>query len=410
MGIHQPHRCWLLASGLDSELLSSIQTTLTEPVTTIRAIVEELGKKHRKLNHLLGGDSTLYQSQIISWQLWAFKGTNAIEQFLELNEVLKSKSFLVGHQLTLADICCYWHLASSVNKFFPGPVSDLCNFVRWFDTVQYQIKSLFCNILNVDLMPPLISFVSIYLPLQAPILSIASTTSSVGGSDDAMKENQTGKDNNGKNEKSSKSKEENGKNKKDNGKGKENAKKEKKETGKESSSSSDEVSPNFLELKVGIIVKAWKHPEAEKLYCEEIDLGEESGPRTICSGLRPFYADEAALMGQRVIVVCNLKPRTMIGVKSNGMVVCCSNQDHTSVELLNPPESAKIGDRIIVSGDNYQAEPLAPGPVGKKKILETIMPDWKTNADCIACYKDAPFVVAGTDTMVKGRMPNASVG
>ena len=47
----------------------------------IITLFEELGKKHQPLNHLLGGDSTLYQSQIISWQLWAFKGTNAIEQF-----------------------------------------------------------------------------------------------------------------------------------------------------------------------------------------------------------------------------------------------------------------------------------------------------------------------------------------
>merc|ERR1712070_4178 len=40
-----------------------------------------------------------------------------------------------------------------------------------------------------------------------------------------------------------------------------------------------------LNIKVGKIVKVWHHPDAEKLYCEEIDLG-ESAPRTIASGLR----------------------------------------------------------------------------------------------------------------------------
>ena len=52
---------------------------------------------------------------------------------------------------------------------------------------------------------------------------------------------------------------------------------------------------------VGRIVKAWPHPESEKLWCEEIDVGEEA-PRQIASGLRQFYANASDLEGKGRIV------------------------------------------------------------------------------------------------------------
>jgi tRNA-binding EMAP/Myf-like protein len=63
-----------------------------------------------------------------------------------------------------------------------------------------------------------------------------------------------------------------------------------------------------LEFKVGLITKVWVHPEADKLYCEEIDVGEEGGPRQIASGLRMHYSEEE-MLGKRVLVVSNLKVR-----------------------------------------------------------------------------------------------------
>ena len=50
----------------------------------------------------------------------------------------------------------------------------------------------------------------------------------------------------------------------------------------------------------------WVHPTADKLYCEEIDVGEEGGPRQIASGLRAHYSEED-MLGHRVLVVSNLK-------------------------------------------------------------------------------------------------------
>jgi tRNA-binding EMAP/Myf-like protein len=43
----------------------------------------------------------------------------------------------------------------------------------------------------------------------------------------------------------------------------------------------------LLDIRVGRVVKAWEHPEADTLYVEEVDVG-EAEPRTICSGLVNF--------------------------------------------------------------------------------------------------------------------------
>jgi tRNA-binding EMAP/Myf-like protein len=62
-----------------------------------------------------------------------------------------------------------------------------------------------------------------------------------------------------------------------------------------------------LEFKVGQISKVWVHSDADKLYCEEIECGEEK-PRQIASGLRPHYSLEE-MQGRRLLVVSNLKVR-----------------------------------------------------------------------------------------------------
>ena len=81
---------------------------------------------------------------------------------------------------------------------------------------------------------------------------------------------------------------------------------------------SDEININSLDLRVGIIRSVVRHEGAEKLYCEEIDVGEDE-LRPIASGLVPFYSLEE-MHGRRVIVVANLLPRKLVGFKSNGMV------------------------------------------------------------------------------------------
>jgi methionine--tRNA ligase beta chain len=88
-----------------------------------------------------------------------------------------------------------------------------------------------------------------------------------------------------------------------------------------------------MEIRVGKVVEIGKHPEADSLYVEKVDVGELCGPRTIVSGLVAFCSIED-LLNRNVIVLCNLKPRALKGVTSNGMILCASNADHTQVQCL----------------------------------------------------------------------------
>ncbi|XXG87144.1 hypothetical protein AAC387_Pa11g1905 [Persea americana] len=147
-----------------------------------------------------------------------------------------------------------------------------------------------------------------------------------------------------------------------------------------------EVSVSRLDIRVGLIKKVQKHPDADSLYVEEIDVGEEL-PRTVVSGLVKYIPLEE-MQNRKVCVLCNLKPATMRGIKSQAMVLAVSNDDHSKVELVDPPESAAVGERVMFPG--YSGEPddvLNP----KKKVWEMLQPDLHTNTQLVACYKDVPF-------------------
>lgn len=139
-------------------------------------------------------------------------------------------------------------------------------------------------------------------------------------------------------------------------------------------------SPTMLDLRVGFIEKAIKHPEADKLYVSTMNVGEEQ-PRTICSGLVAHYKLEE--MQQRYVVVfCNLKKVKMRGIDSQGMVLCSSKED--KVEFVNPPPGSKPGDKIFVETYNGTPEKLL-NP--KKKIWETLQPHFTTDEDFNVIYK-----------------------
>ncbi|KAK7263903.1 hypothetical protein RJT34_31502 [Clitoria ternatea] len=141
----------------------------------------------------------------------------------------------------------------------------------------------------------------------------------------------------------------------------------------------------LLDIRVGRILKAWKHDEADSLYVEEVDIGEPE-PRIICSGLVKYIPLEH-LQGKKVIVLSNLKPRNMRGVKSCGMLMAASDAKHENVELLFPPEEATPGERIwFGTEDEKDNQPAAatPNQIQKKKTWELVQPHLKTDASCIA--------------------------
>ena len=134
------------------------------------------------------------------------------------------------------------------------------------------------------------------------------------------------------------------------------------------------VDVSRLCMKVGTVTKVWRHPDAEKLYVETIDVGDASGPRQVVSGLVD-HVPEAEMLGKRVVVVANMKPSKMRGVESFAMVLCGTGVgDTTKVEPVTPPASAPNGAIVTCEG----AFPGEPDDVlnPKKKVFEAVSSDF----------------------------------
>ena len=164
-----------------------------------------------------------------------------------------------------------------------------------------------------------------------------------------------------------------------------------------------QLTAQVLDIRVGTILKAWKHPDADSLYVEEIDVGEDK-PRQVVSGLVKFIPEER-MQGARCIVLMNMKPQKMRGITSQAMVLCASTPEHDKVDFIVPPEGAENGERIIVEGYEGEPEPILQP---KKKQFETLKPDLLTDAAGIATYKGAPF--STSKGPCKSSLSSANIG
>ena len=99
-----------------------------------------------------------------------------------------------------------------------------------------------------------------------------------------------------------------------------------------------------VELRVGEVKVAERIPNADKLLRFEIDLGEEQ-PRQILAGLAEYYEPEK-LIGRKVIVVANLKPRKMRGLESQGMICAASLTEDDTPAIATFLEDVKVGARL----------------------------------------------------------------
>ncbi|MGA2975922.1 MAG: methionine--tRNA ligase [Spirochaetia bacterium] len=138
--------------------------------------------------------------------------------------------------------------------------------------------------------------------------------------------------------------------------------KERREAAQAASLTPAEIASRFrasVDLRAAKIIEIKRHPDAEKLYIETIDLGAEQ--RTIVSGLVPHYKEEE-LLGHTVVLVANLKPAKLRGVESKGMLLAA--QDEKIVEVLFV-DHAQPGDRVMLTGGPSEAptNTLAPAEI-----------------------------------------------
>ncbi len=98
-----------------------------------------------------------------------------------------------------------------------------------------------------------------------------------------------------------------------------------------------------IDLRVARVVRAEDVPEATKLLRLEVDLG-PLGRRTLFAGLKGHY-DPEALVGTLIVVVANLRPRTMRFGTSEAMLLAASLADGRPY-LVRPESGAEPGARV----------------------------------------------------------------
>ena len=97
-----------------------------------------------------------------------------------------------------------------------------------------------------------------------------------------------------------------------------------------------------VELRVGEVIACEKVKKSEKLLHETVKVGDEI--RSVVSGIAKYYTPEE-MVGKKVVLVTNLKPVKLCGVKSEGMILCAEDSEG-NLSLLSPEKSMESGAKI----------------------------------------------------------------
>lgn len=265
-------------------------------------------------NAPLIGVSSAAKVEVDMWLSFSQRTVNQ-DTLSALNATLLYKTYLVGNCVTLADFSVLVALSTI-------PVASYQNIHRWFNHIRSLAKSFECTPANTPtaivhtLIPvPMMdgqkgvelagkSAVDAPVPTAAPtaVAAVAAAATPASSSSDNKK--------------------------KDTSK----AKAEKAPVASaapvataaavEKEESGAGLDPTKLDIRAGRVLKCWNHPDSEKLLCEEVDMG-GGEVRCIASGIRAFYSAEE-VQGRMVMVLCNLKERSIAGFKSQvlGYFMC----------------------------------------------------------------------------------------
>jgi methionine--tRNA ligase beta chain len=156
-----------------------------------------------------------------------------------------------------------------------------------------------------------------------------------------------------------------------------------------------------VDLRVGRIVAVERHPNADRLYVETVDLGEPE-PRTVVSGLVEHVPREE-LADRMCVFVCNLKPATLCKTLSSAMLLVAKDAEG-QLEPLVVPEGAKPGDRVSIDGVVPQPDAVIKP---KEDTWEKVRVDLAMK-DGVAYYTDKPLLVA-TGKLTSTKVPIGSI-
>lgn len=96
-----------------------------------------------------------------------------------------------------------------------------------------------------------------------------------------------------------------------------------------------------LELRVATIKDVADHPNADRLFVLQVDLGDRS--KQIVAGIKKGYSREE-LIGRQIVIIDNLEPAVLRGVESQGMLLAASDEE--TIAVLSPGKAVKPGSAV----------------------------------------------------------------
>lgn len=141
------------------------------------------------------------------------------------------------------------------------------------------------------------------------------------------------------------------------------------------------INPNRLDLRVGLIKSIERHENADSLYVSQIQIGPDAENTVqVCSGLVGLVPMDR-LENSRVVIVNNLKPSKMRGVKSEAMLLCADGKTQageTKVDPVSPPTEAPLGGLLEFTGIE---EEVPDKKRIKSKVFEEISQELTVSGD-----------------------------
>ncbi|KAF9454784.1 nucleic acid-binding protein [Macrolepiota fuliginosa MF-IS2] len=352
---------------------------LRSPVKELVSVVTEKGQKY-------AGETESDQKEVVSW---IEKSSETVTEGIlkDLDAVLLPKTYVATNYFTAADVALYGALYPVVSKLQPVQYYSTPSIARYFDHIQSQ-EPIRTAVAPFEPVFGVVQFdfdnaPAIQRKAEPPkkkekkaAATPAQEAPPVVSGPPAPAASETGTPAPPAQEKTQKKEK---KEKKKDVANEEGGKKNKGGKAAPVAEDAGEPVPSMVDLRVGHIVDVIKHPDADGLYIEQIDLGEETGPRTVVSGLVHYIPIEE-MRDKYLVAVCNLKPANMRGVKSFAMVLAATSKDgkEAGIELIQPPPGSKPGERVYFEGAEFEtATPLSQlNP--KKKIFETVQPGFTT--------------------------------
>lgn len=347
--------------------------TCTNEIT----IMQELARSVYLQDVLFGKKDTKQRAEINGFIETANK--TAVKDLVDhLNKHLEMRMFLVGQNITCADIVVHLRVAAHFRDLSSTEKKELPHVFRWIDHIQHlpgmleQVESLNIFVAFPSELEEKFTKAQLKKMAKAEYQKKEKEASKTGGAPEESK----GADKKPQGEKKPQVQE---------GQAEKPKKEKKQQAPPKNQKVVGPVIPALsqLDFRVGKIVDCEKNPESDKIYMEKIDVG-NGEIREISSGLQIHYKLEE-MKGAMVVVICNLKARKVAGYMSAGMVMCAQDAEGKVVEFLIPPEGSVPGD--LVSFEGYERTPVAELP-SKKNAWEACSPGFVTDDKMVGCFAD----------------------